>query len=123
MGRYRDGEVTNLSFEEDSFIVDNTRIEARLMEGRGEAAFSEDGISVFFPQSASLWVSLHGREDGNHMPFGDVAAVTSVPPVLERFVGADEESLLRWRGFAEGVGYICSKNKEILRCNEGIEQA
>ena len=106
--------VIHLSFEENPFSIDNSRIEARLVCCRFEIVFLNNHVRVAFPEAGGLRMSLHGSQDWDNIPSGEWWAFHLVyPPVVKCLVGAYIKALLRWRCFAECIRYVrtnCGKS-------------
>jgi hypothetical protein len=56
-----DCKVINLAHKKDAVPVDNSRIQARFVDGRDEANLAKDFVGVLFPEMRGFGVALHGR--------------------------------------------------------------
>jgi hypothetical protein len=49
-----------LAHKKDAVPVDNSRIQARFMDGRDEADLAKDFVGVLFSETRGFGVALHG---------------------------------------------------------------
>ena len=91
--------VVDLTFEEDTVSVDDSRIKARFMYGWLKTKFAEDRVGMFLPKAGKLRVLLHCRQYQDDVTVGDRrASLVLDPPFMKGLV-----TLLGWRGFGKGV--------------------
>ena len=77
------------------------------MNGGLEANLLQDLVGVFFPEPWGLGMALHRGEDWDDMTVGDSRALFVVdPPFMKGSIWTDEETLLWWWGFGEGIGDV-----------------
>jgi hypothetical protein len=68
-------------------------------------------------------MALHRGEDLDDMTVWDWRALFVVdPPFMKGSIWTDEETLLWWWGFGEGVGDVRPKNGHVLHGRYSIEQ-
>ncbi len=81
----------------NTFVINDTRVEAWFVNGRDQFNFMEDSIDVLFPEVRGLQVALHSRKDRKYMAIGNRGVLEmDSPPLMEGTVRLKKEAL---RGF------------------------
>ncbi len=119
-----DSKIIYLLHEHNSFTVNSAGIQARFVGGRCQPDVPENRIRVFFPKTRRLGVSLHGRQNWNYLSlwYGWSFEVV-LPPFVEGSVRANEEALFRRWCFSECIADVRTKNKEVFRGRDSVEEA
>ncbi len=119
-----DSKIIYLSHENNLFTINSAGIQARFMGGRCQPHVPENRIRVFFPKMRRLRVSLHGQRNWYYLSLWYGWSFEMVlPPFVEGSVRADEEALFRRWCFSEFVADVRTKNKEVFRGQDSVEEA
>ncbi len=74
------------------------------MNSRSETNVAKDFVSMFFPETWGLWVSLHCQEDQDNLPSRDRSAAFMLDlPFVECSIRTYVEALFWWRGFGKCI--------------------
>ena len=94
------------------------------MGGGGKFMLPYDQISMSFPQTRCLGISLHGRKDWDNKTMREPGPLFMVdPPIMEGLVQSYEEALFRRWGLSKCIGDISAVNYEIFSSRYCIEDA
>ena len=123
VGGTSDGEIIDLTLEENAFAFNESRVQAWFVDGIFEVeASGEDAVDVFFPKAGRFWMALHSFENWDNITRWDGRSFLVVdPPIMEGAVGADVETLFGRRSFAECVGDVRPVYDEVFCSDSGVE--
>ena len=101
------GKIIDLTQEENTFIVNSTRIKARFMNRRDKTDVPKYLVNELLPKAGRFWVALNGSKDGDDISIRDRRASFMInPPVMECAIRAEKTALFgRWC-FTKSVGDI-----------------
>jgi hypothetical protein len=119
----RDCKVVDLSHEDDSFALNQSRVEAWLVGCRGQPKFAKNGGGVFLPDlGLGVRVALHCGENRDHMSWWDRSFLRYCSHhLLNARSGRMKNPCLGGGSLGEGIADVGSKNEQIFGSQDGIE--